>query len=59
MSPEQIKELRHRLGDISRRALAEMLGVDKRTVDRWEQGRGNPNCSAEKILESLEDETGA
>jgi len=54
VSPEQIKELRRRLGDISRRALAEMLGVDKRTVDRWEQGRGTPNCSAEKMLEDLD-----
>lgn len=55
MSPEQIKELRERLGGLSRRALAEMLGVKKRTVDFWEQGRGQPNHSAEKIMDSLKD----
>jgi DNA-binding transcriptional regulator YiaG len=53
MTAEDIKALRERL-DLSRRELAAQLGVAKRTVDRWEQGYGNPNCSAEKILESLD-----
>jgi DNA-binding transcriptional regulator YiaG len=55
VTPEQIRELRDRLG-FTRRELAAQLGVSKRTVEFWEQGRGNPNCSAEKILESLEDD---
>jgi DNA-binding transcriptional regulator YiaG len=55
MTAKEIKELRLRLGNLSRRALAEMLGVEKRTVEFWEQDRGKPNKSAEKILKSLED----
>jgi len=57
MTPDQIRDLRERL-DLSRRELALQLGVAKRTVDRWEQGRGNPNCSAEKMLKILEGEAG-
>lgn len=53
ISPEEIKEIRDRLGRISRRELANQLGVAKRTVDRWEQGHGDPNPSARKILKAL------
>lgn len=54
VSPDQIEELRKRLG-LSRRELAAQLGVAKRTVERWEQGRGEPNPTAEKILQELDD----
>ena len=54
MSAEQIRDLRHRL-ELSRGELAEQVGVAKRTVEYWEQGRGQPNRKAEKILESLKD----
>lgn len=54
MSAEEIRDLRERLG-LTRRQLAEQVGVAKRTVECWEQGRRNPNPSANKILESLDE----
>lgn len=54
MKAEEIRELRERL-DLSRRELAAQVGVAKRTVEFWEQGRGQPNRDAEKILKALDD----
>lgn len=57
MTAEEIRELRERL-ELSRRQLAAQLGVDKRTIERWEQDRGRPNVSARKMLENIEHELG-
>ncbi|HAY20910.1 MAG TPA: hypothetical protein DCY27_01830 [Desulfobacterales bacterium] len=39
MTPADLKATRLRLGYRSRRALAEVLGVPKQTLDSWESGR--------------------
>ena len=39
LTPESFREIRMRLGFVSRKALALFLGVSWRTVENWEQGR--------------------
>jgi transposase-like protein/DNA-binding transcriptional regulator YiaG len=39
LTPAELKTIRLRLGFRSRRALAEVLGVPKQTLDSWESGR--------------------
>lgn len=47
--PEEIKSIRERL-DLSQAEFAELLGVSKRTLQEWEQGRCKPTGAALKLL---------
>lgn len=52
-----LRELRHRLGDVSQEHLARQVGVSWSTVSRWENGRGIPSPLArDKLLELLKGE---
>lgn len=46
---EQIVDMRTKLG-LSRPGFAKLLGVDVRTVYRWESGESIPTGSAEAVL---------
>jgi DNA-binding transcriptional regulator YiaG len=51
-----LRELRHRLGDVSQEQLARRIGVSWSTVNRWENGKGTPSPLArEKLLEVLQE----
>ena len=45
----QVKQLRESIG-ISQEKFALMLGVSKRTVENWEQGRAKPNAQAALLI---------
>jgi len=48
-SIERIPQMRDRLG-LSRAEFAKLLGVDARTVYRWESGESSPTGPAEAVL---------
>jgi DNA-binding transcriptional regulator YiaG len=51
-----LRDLRHRLGDISQEQLARTVGVSWSTISRWENGKGVPSPLArEKLLPLLEE----
>ncbi len=52
-SIERIAQVRDRLG-LSRAEFAKLLGVDTRTVYRWEAGQSAPTGSAEAVLLGIE-----
>lgn len=52
MKPEEIKELRTRLG-LSQQSFAELIGVGIATVNRWEMGRARPLKMALRNMEEL------
>ena len=52
MDPKEIRELRE-YHDLSLRALAERLGVNKNTVLNWEKGRTSPRGPALEALRVL------
>lgn len=47
---EDIKKL---LTIHNRQDLANLLGVSKRTIENWTQGRNEPNASAKLIIKQL------
>ena len=47
--PGEIKGIRKKL-DVSQAEFAEMIGVSKRTLQEWEQGRCKPTGAALKLL---------
>ena len=47
--PSEIKGIREKL-DVSQAEFAEMIGVSKRTLQEWEQGRCKPTGAALKLL---------
>lgn len=49
----QVKEIRERLG-VSQDKFALILGVSKRTVENWEQGRRHPTGAARSLLRIVE-----
>ncbi|MBW2704621.1 MAG: type II toxin-antitoxin system MqsA family antitoxin [Deltaproteobacteria bacterium] len=52
-NPEDVKAIRTRLG-LSQSAFAALLGVSKRTLQDWEQGRRKPRgpaCSLLRIVD--------
>lgn len=49
----QVKALRERLG-VSQGKFAVILGVSKRTVENWEQGRRHPTGAARSLLRIVE-----
>jgi predicted transcriptional regulator len=51
-TPEQIRPLRGLL-DLNQTEFARLLGVDVRSVNRWENGKGRPCGSARGILSGL------
>jgi DNA-binding transcriptional regulator YiaG len=53
MTPEQIRELRHRLG-WTREHMAHELGVSASTIVRWELGATTPIRLAQQALERLD-----
>ncbi|MBI5814581.1 MAG: helix-turn-helix domain-containing protein [Nitrospinae bacterium] len=46
---EQIKAIREKM-DLSQAQFAELMGVSKRTLQEWEQGRCKPTGAALKLL---------
>jgi transcriptional regulator with XRE-family HTH domain len=53
-SPVAIRSLRERLGmDVA--AFAKLLGVDARTVRRWEGGAAQPTGSAEAVMTGIDE----
>jgi DNA-binding transcriptional regulator YiaG len=53
---ELLRELRHRLGDVSQEHLARQVGVSWSTISRWENGKGVPSPLArEKLLALLKE----
>ena len=53
-----MRELRHRLGDLSQENLARRVGVSWSTVSRWENGKGKPSPLAREKLVALLREVG-
>jgi putative transcriptional regulator len=49
MAPDQVRETREAL-HMSRQVFALRLGVNARTLERWEQGRSRPNEQAATLL---------
>jgi putative transcriptional regulator len=49
VSGETVRETRRRLG-LSRSVFAYRLGVNLRTIERWEQGRSKPNEQAAVLI---------
>lgn len=53
-TPDAISRLRERLGmDVA--AFAKLMGVDARTVRRWEAGQARPTGSAEAVMSGIEE----
>lgn len=49
----EVKVIRERLG-VSQEKFAVILGVSKRTVENWEQGRRHPTGAARSLLRIVE-----
>ncbi len=49
----EVKVIRERLG-VSQEKFALILGVSKRTVENWEQGRRHPTGAARSLLRIVE-----
>ena len=49
----EVKAIRERLG-VSQDKFAMILGVSKRTVENWEQGRRHPTGAARSLLRIVE-----
>ena len=49
MAPDEVRETREALR-MSRQVFAMRLGVNARTLERWEQGRSRPNEQAATLL---------
>ena len=49
----EVKAIRDRLG-VSQEKFASLLGVSKRTVENWEQGRRHPTGAARSLLRIVE-----
>lgn len=49
----EVKSIRDRLG-VSQEKFAVILGVSKRTVENWEQGRRHPTGAARSLLRIVE-----
>lgn len=47
--PAEIKSIREEM-DLSQSEFAELIGVSKRTLQEWEQGRCRPTGAAVKLL---------
>ena len=52
--PAMVKEVRRQLA-LSQEDLARELGVSYATVNRWENGRGNPSPLALRQIEELQE----
>ena len=52
MKAQKLKEIRTRL-KLSQQALAEMIGVSRRSIYRWEQGIHSPHPSFERAIREL------
>ena len=51
--PEEIKQIRKSLG-VTQGRLAEIMGVHKVSVSRWENGKADPSPMAVKFLRILQ-----
>ena len=49
----EVKAIRERMG-VSQEKFAILLGVSKRTVENWEQGRRHPTGAARSLLRIVE-----
>jgi len=52
LSPEEIKELRQKLG-LTQEEFGRLLGVGFATVNRWENGKAEPKGPVEEVLWKL------
>ena len=57
MSPEEIRELRTRMG-LSQDKFARKIGVTQVTVYNWEKGRTEPSELAQNYLKLLREQLG-
>ena len=55
MSPDEVRQIRASL-QLSQRELAELLGVDRVAVARWETGARNISAPTERLLLRIRDE---
>jgi DNA-binding transcriptional regulator YiaG len=53
MDPQRIRELRQRM-QMTQEDFAHMIGVTFSTVNRWENGKSQPNRIAVRLLAGLE-----
>jgi len=53
-TPSNIAALRQRLG-IDVAAFAKLMGVDARTVRRWEAGKARPTGSADAVMTGIDE----
>lgn len=51
----EVKEIREKIG-LSQSRFAVMIGVSKRTLENWEQGRRHPTGPAKALLKILEND---
>ena len=55
VSPDEIKQIRASL-QLTQQALADLLGVDRVAVARWETGRRNISAPTERLLLRIRNE---
>jgi DNA-binding transcriptional regulator YiaG len=55
LNPEQLRELRNRLGNLSQKAIGELLQVGEKSWSRWESGKQRPSRSVNLLLRALYD----
>ncbi|MFW5837851.1 MAG: helix-turn-helix domain-containing protein [Desulfovibrionaceae bacterium] len=52
-SAEEVRSIRRR-SKVSQAVFAEVLGINKTTVQHWEQGRKKPSGSSRRLLDIIE-----
>jgi len=57
ISAEEIKSIRKELG-MSQSIFATVIGVSKRTVESWENGRYSPDGAARRLLSVIQQDPG-
>lgn len=53
-NPDDVKSMRRRL-NLSQAEFAKLLGVDVRSVSRWENGESKPTGAAEAVMAGLKE----
>ncbi|EUJ39304.1 hypothetical protein PWEIH_07786 [Listeria weihenstephanensis FSL R9-0317] len=52
-SAKDIKGFRQKV-ELTQSAFAELMGISKKTVEAWENGRNSPNGSATRLLQIID-----
>lgn len=55
LTPDQLRELRAQLGNLSQKAMGELLQVGEKSWCRWESGKQRPSRSVNVLLRALYD----